>query len=203
MKNSESPPLEVQLGFFILLSVPLALECSIPGPGVSSSVLLGPQSRAGKHVKHIKEQDEVMTTGNRMSERERWGSRNCCNKRTEESMRVKSGNRKSWNILIRILSHKRGTAIAGIVFGIVFIMGVVAAIAICVCMCMKSNRGTRVGVIRTMHVNTINTYPVAPPSYSYEYEMEYPADLPPPYTPTPQTVIQYPQPPPYPGYSGK
>ncbi|KAM4683978.1 cysteine and tyrosine-rich protein 1 isoform 1-T1 [Amazona ochrocephala] len=96
-----------------------------------------------------------------------------------------------------------GTAIAGIVFGIVFIMGVVAGIAICICMCMKNSRGTRVGVIRTTHINTISTYPVAPPPYSYEYEMEYPVDLPPPYTPTPQTSIQYPPPPPYPGYSGK
>uniref|UniRef100_A0A8V0Y8R3 Cysteine and tyrosine-rich protein 1 n=1 Tax=Gallus gallus TaxID=9031 RepID=A0A8V0Y8R3_CHICK len=96
-----------------------------------------------------------------------------------------------------------GTAIAGIVFGIVFIMGVIAGIAICICMCMKNNRGTRVGVIRTTHINTISTYPVTPPPYSYEHEMEYPVDLPPPYTPTPQTSLQYPPPPPYPGYSGK
>ncbi|XP_010721078.1 cysteine and tyrosine-rich protein 1 [Meleagris gallopavo] len=96
-----------------------------------------------------------------------------------------------------------GTAIAGIVFGIVFIMGVIAGIAICICMCMKNNRGTRVGVIRTAHINTISTYPVTPPPYSYEHEMEYPVDLPPPYTPTPQASIQYPPPPPYPGYSGK
>ncbi|KAI6078613.1 Cysteine and tyrosine-rich protein 1 [Aix galericulata] len=101
------------------------------------------------------------------------------------------------------LGNPRGTAIAGIVFGIVFIMGVIAGIAICICMCMKNNRGTRVGVIRTTHINAISTYPVAPPPYSYEYEMEYPVDLPPPYTPTPQTSIQYPPPPPYPGYSGK
>uniref|UniRef100_A0A8C3GE62 Cysteine and tyrosine-rich protein 1 n=1 Tax=Cairina moschata TaxID=8855 RepID=A0A8C3GE62_CAIMO len=52
-----------------------------------------------------------------------------------------------------------GTAIAGIVFGIVFIMGVIAGIAICICMCMKNNRGTRVGVIRTTHINAISTYP--------------------------------------------
>ncbi|KFO57588.1 Cysteine and tyrosine-rich protein 1, partial [Corvus brachyrhynchos] len=52
-----------------------------------------------------------------------------------------------------------GTAIAGIVFGIVFIMGVIAGIAICICMCMKSSHGTQVEVIRTMHINTINTYP--------------------------------------------
>ncbi|XP_017663537.1 PREDICTED: cysteine and tyrosine-rich protein 1 isoform X1 [Lepidothrix coronata] len=158
-----------------------------------------------KHVKHITERG-VMTAGNRMSERERWGERSCCKTRTEkqqESMRVKSGNWKPCNTLIQILSRKRGTAIAGIVFGIVFIMGVIAGIAICICMCMKSNRGTRVGVIRTTHINTISTYPVAPPPYSYEFEMEYPADLPPPYTPTPQTSIQYPPPPPYPGYSGK
>ncbi|XP_030805285.1 cysteine and tyrosine-rich protein 1 isoform X2 [Camarhynchus parvulus] len=96
-----------------------------------------------------------------------------------------------------------GTAIAGIVFGIVFMMGVLAGIAICICMCVKSTRETRVGVIRATHINTINTYPVAPPPYSYEHEMEHPADLPPCYTPAPQTVIQYPPPPPYPGYSGK
>uniref|UniRef100_A0A8D2NC28 Cysteine and tyrosine-rich protein 1 n=1 Tax=Zonotrichia albicollis TaxID=44394 RepID=A0A8D2NC28_ZONAL len=53
-----------------------------------------------------------------------------------------------------------GTAIAGIVFGIVFMMGVLAGIAICICMCVKSTRETRVGVIRATHVNTINTYPV-------------------------------------------
>ncbi|KFQ30600.1 Cysteine and tyrosine-rich protein 1, partial [Merops nubicus] len=96
-----------------------------------------------------------------------------------------------------------GTAIAGIVFGIVFIMGVIAGIAICICMCMKSTRGTRVGVIRTTHINAISTYPAAPPPYSYEYEMECPADLPPPYTPTPQAAMQCLPPPPYPGYSGK
>ncbi|XP_030916854.1 cysteine and tyrosine-rich protein 1 isoform X1 [Geospiza fortis] len=96
-----------------------------------------------------------------------------------------------------------GTAIAGIVFGIVFMMGVLAGIAICICMCVKSTHETRVGVIRATHINTINTYPVAPPPYSYEHEMEHPADLPPRYTPAPQTVIQYPPPPPYPGYSGK
>ncbi|NXX67845.1 CYYR1 protein, partial [Spizella passerina] len=97
----------------------------------------------------------------------------------------------------------RGTAIAGIVFGIVFMMGVLAGIAICICMCVKSTRETRVGVIRATHINTINTYPVAPPPYSYEREMEHAAELPPRYTAAPQTVIQYPPPPPYPGYSGK
>ncbi|XP_069616967.1 cysteine and tyrosine-rich protein 1 isoform X2 [Ranitomeya imitator] len=98
------------------------------------------------------------------------------------------------------LSHQhRGTAIAGIVFGIVFIMGVIAGIAICICMCMKSSRGTRVGVIRATHINAISSYSVSPPPYSYEYEMEYPIDLPPPYTPTPPVPRQYPPPPPYPG----
>ncbi|XP_047651050.1 cysteine and tyrosine-rich protein 1 [Phacochoerus africanus] len=93
-----------------------------------------------------------------------------------------------------------GTAIAGIVFGIVFIMGVIAGIAICICMCMKNNRGPRVGVIRTTHINAIASYPVAPPPYSYDHEMEYCADLPPPYTPTP---AQRSPPPPYPGNSRK
>ncbi|XP_057621708.1 cysteine and tyrosine-rich protein 1 isoform X1 [Chionomys nivalis] len=97
----------------------------------------------------------------------------------------------------------RGTAIAGIVFGIVFIMGVIAGIAICICMCMKNNRGTRVGVIRAAHINTISSYPVAPPPYTYDHEMEYCTDLPPPYSPTPQASAQRSPPPPYPGNSRK
>ncbi|KAM9320848.1 cysteine and tyrosine-rich protein 1 [Gastrophryne carolinensis] len=97
-----------------------------------------------------------------------------------------------------------GTAIAGIVFGIVFIMGVIAGIAICICMCMKNSRGTRVGVIRSTHINTVSSYPGSPPPYSFEYEMDYPMmDLPPPYTPTPPVPVQYPAPPPYPGPPGK
>lgn len=66
-----------------------------------------------------------------------------------------------WTFSINVLlfSFFRGTAIAGIVFGIVFIMGVIAGIAICICMCMKNNRGTRVGVIRTTHINAISSYP--------------------------------------------
>lgn len=46
----------------------------------SENCVLASISFAGKHVKHIKEQGEVMTAGNRMSERERWGNRCCCNK---------------------------------------------------------------------------------------------------------------------------
>uniref|UniRef100_A0A8P0TUL8 Cysteine and tyrosine-rich protein 1 n=1 Tax=Canis lupus familiaris TaxID=9615 RepID=A0A8P0TUL8_CANLF len=102
-----------------------------------------------------------------------------------------------------ILGISSRTAIAGIVFGIVFIMGVIAGIAICICMCMKNNRGTRVGVIRTTHINAISSYPVAPPPYSYDHEMEYCADLPPPYSPTPQASAQRSPPPPYPGNSRK
>ncbi|XP_070951629.1 cysteine and tyrosine-rich protein 1 isoform X2 [Macaca nemestrina] len=91
-----------------------------------------------------------------------------------------------------------GTAIAGIVFGIVFIMGVIAGIAICICMCMKNHRATRVGILRTTHVNTVSSYP-APPPYGYDHEMEYCADLPPPYSATPQGSAQRSPPPPYPG----
>ncbi|XP_048202321.1 cysteine and tyrosine-rich protein 1 isoform X1 [Perognathus longimembris pacificus] len=53
-----------------------------------------------------------------------------------------------------------GTAIAGIVFGIVFIMGVIAGIAICICMCMKNNRRTRglhPPTLMTMRWNTMWT----------------------------------------------
>nr|XP_055135353.1 cysteine and tyrosine-rich protein 1 isoform X3 [Symphalangus syndactylus] len=92
-----------------------------------------------------------------------------------------------------------GTAIAGIVFGIVFIMGVIAGIAICICMCMKNHRATRVGILRTTHINTVSSYPAGPPPYGYDHEMEYCADLPPPYSPTPQGSAQRSPPPPYPG----
>lgn len=51
--------------------------------------------------------------------------------------------------------RSRGTAISGIVFGVVFLMGAVAAIFLCVCMCMKNNHGARVGVFRTSYVNTV------------------------------------------------
>ncbi|XP_067848499.1 cysteine and tyrosine-rich protein 1 [Heptranchias perlo] len=99
-----------------------------------------------------------------------------------------------------------GTAIAGVVFGIVFLMGVVAGIAICICMCIKNGGSTRVGVIQASHINTISRFtvpPPPPPAYSYDYEMDYPADLPPPYTPTPQASLQCTPPPPYPGSSRK
>ncbi|XP_048202322.1 cysteine and tyrosine-rich protein 1 isoform X2 [Perognathus longimembris pacificus] len=96
-----------------------------------------------------------------------------------------------------------GTAIAGIVFGIVFIMGVIAGIAICICMCMKNNRRTRVDVLRTAHISAIASCPGAPPPYTYDHEMEYHVDLPPPYSPTPQASVQYSPPPPYPGNSRK
>ena len=43
-------------------------------------------------------------------------------------------------------------------------------------------------------------FPVAPPPYNYDHEMEYCADLPPPYSPTP---AQRSPPPPYPGNSRK
>ncbi|XP_072369252.1 cysteine and tyrosine-rich protein 1 isoform X1 [Scyliorhinus torazame] len=98
----------------------------------------------------------------------------------------------------------RGTAIAGVVFGIVFLMGVVAGIAICICMCIKNSTSPRVGVMQTSHINTVSRFTVPPPPpYSYNHEMDYPVDLPPPYTPTPQTSLQYTPPPPYPGCSRK
>ncbi|XP_078416706.1 cysteine and tyrosine-rich protein 1 [Cetorhinus maximus] len=97
-----------------------------------------------------------------------------------------------------------GTAIAGVVLGVVFLMGVVAGIAICICMCIKNSGSTRVGVIQASHINTVSRFTVSPPPpYSYDYEMDYPADLPPPYTPTPQASLQYTPPPPYPGCSRK
>uniref|UniRef100_G3PQK5 Cysteine and tyrosine-rich protein 1 n=1 Tax=Gasterosteus aculeatus aculeatus TaxID=481459 RepID=G3PQK5_GASAC len=53
-----------------------------------------------------------------------------------------------------------GTAISGIVFGVVFLMGAVAALFLCVCMCMKNGRGARVGVFSTSYINTVTqSYP--------------------------------------------
>uniref|UniRef100_A0A8C6Q1C2 Cysteine and tyrosine-rich protein 1 n=1 Tax=Nothobranchius furzeri TaxID=105023 RepID=A0A8C6Q1C2_NOTFU len=48
-----------------------------------------------------------------------------------------------------------GTAISGIVFGVVFLMGAVAALFLCMCVCLKNRRGTRVGVFRTSYINTV------------------------------------------------
>ncbi|KAK2908466.1 hypothetical protein Q8A67_004303 [Cirrhinus molitorella] len=97
-----------------------------------------------------------------------------------------------------------GTAISGIVFGVVFLMGAVAAIFLCICMCVKNGRGARVGVFSSSYINTVTQgYPGPPPPYSYDYEM-YPPDLrPPPYTPTPPRAANYSPPPPYPGFSRK
>ncbi|KAG9349678.1 hypothetical protein AGOR_G00064510 [Albula goreensis] len=97
-----------------------------------------------------------------------------------------------------------GTAISGIVFGVVFLMGAMAAIFLCVCMCVKNGRSARVGVFRTSHINTVsNGYPGPPPPYSYDYEMNPHDILPPPYTPTPPRTASYSPPPPYPGYTRK
>uniref|UniRef100_A0A8C5FGM8 Cysteine and tyrosine-rich protein 1 n=1 Tax=Gadus morhua TaxID=8049 RepID=A0A8C5FGM8_GADMO len=54
-----------------------------------------------------------------------------------------------------------GTAISGIVFGVVFLMGAMAALVLCVCMCMKNGRGARVDVFRTSYINSVTQgYPV-------------------------------------------
>ncbi|TSK17815.1 Amyloid-beta A4 protein [Bagarius yarrelli] len=84
-----------------------------------------------------------------------------------------------------------GTAISGIVFGVVFLMGAVAAIFLCICMCLKNGSGARVGVFNTSYINTVTQgYPGPPPPYSFDYEM-YPSDLqPPPYTPMPPRTVQ-------------
>lgn len=44
---------------------------------------------------------------------------------------------------------------------------------------------------------------VAPPPYGYDHEMQHCAELPPPYSPTPQASAQRSPPPPYPGNSRK
>ncbi|KAF0044868.1 hypothetical protein F2P81_001397 [Scophthalmus maximus] len=97
-----------------------------------------------------------------------------------------------------------GTAISGIVFGVVFLMGAVAALFLCVCMCMKNGRGARVGVFSTSYINTVTQgYPGPPPPYTYDYEMYPPSLHPPPYTPTQPRPANQSPPPPYPGCTRK
>uniref|UniRef100_A0A3Q3ATT8 Cysteine and tyrosine-rich protein 1 n=2 Tax=Kryptolebias marmoratus TaxID=37003 RepID=A0A3Q3ATT8_KRYMA len=98
-----------------------------------------------------------------------------------------------------------GTAISGIVFGVVFLMGAAAALFLCVCMCVKNGRGARVGALGTSYVSTVTRgCPGPPPPYSFDYEM-YPPSLrrPPPYTPAPPQQGSYSPPPPYPGFALK
>lgn len=93
-----------------------------------------------------------------------------------------------------------GTAISGIVFGVVFLMGAVAALFLCVCMCMKNGRGARVGVFSTSYINTVTQgYPGPPPPYTYDCEMFPPSLRPPPYSPAQPRPSDYSPPPPYPG----
>uniref|UniRef100_A0A671Q8G3 Cysteine and tyrosine-rich protein 1 n=1 Tax=Sinocyclocheilus anshuiensis TaxID=1608454 RepID=A0A671Q8G3_9TELE len=82
-----------------------------------------------------------------------------------------------------------GTAISGIVFGVVFLMGAVAQLNM-----QQKN---------VNHISSVLFFSDPPPPYSYDYEV-YPPDLrPPPYTPTLPRVANYSPPPPYPGYSRK
>ncbi|XP_029373863.1 cysteine and tyrosine-rich protein 1 [Echeneis naucrates] len=97
-----------------------------------------------------------------------------------------------------------GTAISGIVFGVVFLMGAMAALFLCICMCMKNGRGARVGVFSTSYINTVSQgYPGPPPPYTYDYEMYPPSLHPPPYTPTQPRPANSSPPPPYPGLTRK
>ncbi|TNN40373.1 Cysteine and tyrosine-rich protein 1 [Liparis tanakae] len=93
-----------------------------------------------------------------------------------------------------------GTAISGIVFGVVFLTGAVAALFLCMCVCLKNGRGARVDVFRTSHINTVTQdYTGPPPPYTYDYEMYPPSLHPPPYTPAQARPDNLSPPPPYPG----
>lgn len=80
-----------------------------------------------------------------------------------------------------LLSHvcvcvfSRGTAISGIVFGVVFLMGAVAALFLCVCMCMKNGRGARVGVFSTSYnISTVTQgYPGGPIYTTTQLDVSY------------------------------
>lgn len=64
-------------------------------------------------------------------------------------------DRVAHSVCACVCVFSRGTAISGIVFGVVFLMGAVAALCLCLCMCMKNGRGARVGVFRTSYINTV------------------------------------------------
>ncbi|XP_018603222.1 cysteine and tyrosine-rich protein 1-like [Scleropages formosus] len=97
-----------------------------------------------------------------------------------------------------------GTAISGVVFAVVFLMGAAAAVFLCLCMCVKKGRSSRVGVLRASNISTVTPgYPGPPPPYSYDYLMYPHHVLPPPYTPNPAVMSSYAPPPPYPGYTWK
>ncbi|CAN9498266.1 unnamed protein product [Ophioblennius macclurei] len=96
-----------------------------------------------------------------------------------------------------------GTAISGIVFGVVFLMGAMVALFLCMNMCIKNGHGARVGVFSTSYINTVTQgYPGPPPPYPYDCEM-YPPLHPPPYTPTQSLPVTNSPPPPYPGCTSK
>lgn len=58
-------------------------------------------------------------------------------------------------VCVCVFVRSRGTTISGIVFGVVFLMGAVAALFLCVCMCVKNGRDARVGVFNTSYINTV------------------------------------------------
>ncbi|KAJ8338610.1 hypothetical protein SKAU_G00353960 [Synaphobranchus kaupii] len=96
-----------------------------------------------------------------------------------------------------------GTAISGMVFGVVFLVGAVAAVFLCVCVCVKNRQGVRVGDLRTSYLSTISPgYPEPPPPYCYDPAMDPHSYLPPAYTPTAPRTANYFPPPPYPGNPG-
>ncbi|XP_035266210.1 cysteine and tyrosine-rich protein 1-like isoform X2 [Anguilla anguilla] len=93
-----------------------------------------------------------------------------------------------------------GTAISGMVFGVVFLMGAVAAMFLCVCVCVRNMRGVGMQDLRTSHLSTISQgHPGLLPPYCYDPEMDPYNSRPPAYTPTPPIIANHSPPPPYPG----
>ncbi|XP_078736546.1 cysteine and tyrosine-rich protein 1 [Lampetra fluviatilis] len=99
-----------------------------------------------------------------------------------------------------------GAAIAGIVLGLVFLLGIIAAVAVCICSCLKSSQ-RRVGMATPSRSNALSTVTVAagegysfppPPPYS-PYSPTVGADLPPPYAAQSTGPGPGYPPPPYPG----
>ncbi|KAJ8246654.1 hypothetical protein GJAV_G00253940 [Gymnothorax javanicus] len=99
-----------------------------------------------------------------------------------------------------------GTAISGMVFGVVFLMGAVAAMFLCVCVCLKNRRGARVqdlSISQQIFSTISQGYPGPPPPYCLDVEMDPHSLRPPAYSPTPPRCAGYSPPPAYPGSSSK
>ncbi|KAG7463533.1 hypothetical protein MATL_G00177630 [Megalops atlanticus] len=92
-----------------------------------------------------------------------------------------------------------GTAISGIVFGVMFLMVLVITAILCLCLRVKSGQRT-VEEIRPSYITTVSHgCPGSTPANVIQPERDPPSAPPPPYSATPPRPANDSPPPPYPG----